>query len=154
MMLPSILGRNLFDDFMEDFTFPAFPEFSDVDKALYGKSARNLVKTDVKESDSGYEVEIDLPGFDKDEVKVSLENGYLSVSAKKDVNKDEKDEKSGRYIRKERYTGSCERSFYVGSDITDQDIKGEFKQGILKLTIPKKEAKPAVENRKYIAIDG
>lgn len=154
MMLPSILGRNLFDDFMEDFTFPTFPSFSDVDKAIYGNNAKNLMKTDVKETDSGYEVEIDLPGFEKDEVAVSLEKGYLSILAKKDVNKDEKDEKSGRYIRKERYTGSCERSFFVGEDVTENDIRGEFKQGILKLTIPKKEAKPAVDSRKYIAIDG
>ena len=140
MMMPSIFRENLFDDFMDGFTFPAF---SDIDKALYGKHARNLMKTDVKETDTGYEVDIDLPGFKKEE-----------VNASKRLDKDEKDKKTGTYIRKERYSGSCQRSFYVGDDITENDIKGSFKHGILKLTIPKKEAEPAVETKKYIAIEG
>ena len=90
---------------------------------------------------------MDLPGFTKDEIKVSLENGYMTISAAKGLDKDEQDKKSGRYIRKERYAGSCERSFYVGEDITEEDIKGEFKHGILKLFVPKKEAKPAESRR-------
>ena len=151
MMMPSIFGENLFDDFMNDFAFPAFPN---VDKELYGKHAKNLMKTDVKDTKEGYKVDIDLPGFTKDEIKVSLENGYMTISAAKGLDKDEQDKKSGRYIRKERYAGSCERSFYVGEDITEEDIKGEFKHGILKLFVPKKEAKPAVEQKKYVSIEG
>ena len=150
MMMPSIFRENLFDDFMNDFAFPAFPN---VDKELYGKHAKNLMKTDVKDTKEGYKVDIDLPGFTKDEIKVSLENGYMTISAAKGLDKDEQDKKSGRYIRKERYAGSCERSFYVGEDITEEDIKGEFKHGILKLFVPKKEAKPAVEQKKYISIE-
>ena len=151
MMMPSIFRENLFDDFMNDFAFPAFPN---VDKELYGKHAKNLMKTDVKDTKEGYKVDIDLPGFTKDEIKVSLENGYMTISAAKGLDKDEQDKKSGRYIRKERYAGSCERSFYVGEDITEEDIKGEFKHGILKLFVPKKEAKPAVEQKKYVSIEG
>ena len=150
MMMPSILGENLFDDFMNDFRFPAFP---DVDKELYGKHAKNLMKTDVKETEKGYEVDMDLPGFKKDEIKVSLDNGYLTVSAAKGLDKDEQEKKSGKYIRRERYAGACERSFYVGENVTEADIKGEFKHGILKLFVPKKD-KPAVEEKKYIAIEG
>ena len=107
-----------------------------------------------KETEGGYELEMDLPGFTKDEIKVSLENGYMTISAAKGLDKDEQDKKTGRYIRKERYAGSCERSFYVGEDITEEDIKGEFKHGILKLFVPKKEAKPAVEQKKYVSIEG
>lgn len=151
MMMPSIFRESLFDDLMEGFAFPAFP---DIDKALYGKHARNLMKTDVKETDAGYEVDIDLPGFKKEDVHASLENGYLTISATKGLDKDEKDKKTGTYIRKERYSGSCQRSFYVGNDITEDDIKGAFKHGILKLTIPKKEINPAVETKRYIAIEG
>ena len=112
------------------------------------------MKTDIKEQDNGYELVIDLPGFKKDEVSASLENGYLTISAAKGLDEEDKDKKSGKYIRKERYSGACSRSFYVGDAITEEDIKGEFKHGILKLFVPKKEAKPAVENHKYIAIEG
>ena len=112
------------------------------------------MKTDIKETDEGYELEIDLPGFTKDEVKVSLDNGYMTVSAAKGLDKDEQEKKSGKYIRRERYAGACERSFYVGDEITEEDVKGEFKHGMLKLFIPKKEAKPAVEQKKYISIEG
>ena len=120
----------------------------------HASHAKNLMKTDIKETEGGYELEMDLPGFTKDEIKVSLENGYMTISAAKGLDKDEQDKKSGRYIRKERYAGSCERSFYVGEDITEEDIKGEFKHGILKLFVPKKEAKPAVEQKKYVSIEG
>ena len=154
MMLPSIFGESLFDDFMEDFTFPAFPSLSHMDKTLYGKNAKNLMKTDVKETETGYELDIDLPGFQKEEVKASLENGYLTIHAAKGMEKEEQEKETGRYIRRERYSGSCERSFYVGTDITEEDIKGEFQHGILKLMIPKKEAKPMVEEKKYITIEG
>ena len=152
MMMPSIFGENLFDDFMNDFTDDfAFPAFADAGKELYGKHAKNLMKTDVKDTENGYEVDIDLPGFKKEEVKVSLENGYLTVSAEKETAKDQKEKNSERYICKERYTGACERSFYVGEDLAQEDIKAEFKHGVLKLFIPKK---PTVEQNRYIPIEG
>ena len=154
MLMPSIFGEDLFDNFMKDFPFFDDNTESNVEKKLYGRRGNNLMKTDIKESEGGYELEMDLPGFTKDEIKVSLENGYMTISAAKGLDKDEQDKKSGRYIRKERYAGSCERSFYVGEDITEEDIKGEFKHGILKLFVPKKEAKPAVEQKKYVSIEG
>ena len=154
MLMPSIFGEDLFDNFMKDFPFFDDNTESNVEKKLYGRRGKNLMKTDIKETEGGYELEMDLPGFTKDEIKVSLENGYMTISAAKGLDKDEQDKKSGRYIRKERYAGSCERSFYVGEDITEEDIKGEFKHGILKLFVPKKEAKAAVSERKFIAIEG
>ena len=146
MLMPSIFGENLFNDDWMDFGFP------EVDKALYGKHAYNVMKTDVKESDTGYEVDIDLPGFKKDEINAQLDNGYLTISAAKGLDKDEKDKK-GKYIRKERYAGAMSRSFYVGEGVTQEDIKAKYEDGILRLSVPKKEAK-AVENKKYIAIEG
>ena len=154
MLMPSIFGEDLFDNFMKDFPFFDDNTESNVEKKLYGRRGKNLMKTDIKETEGGYELEMDLPGFTKDEIKVSLENGYMTISAAKGLDKDEQDKKSGRYIRKERYAGSCERSFYVGEDITEEDIKGVFKHGILKLFVPKKEAKPAVEQKKYVSIEG
>ena len=152
MLMPSIFGENLFDDF---FGFPFYDDNADkmVETKLYGRHAQNLMKTDIKETDAGYELEIDLPGFTKDEVSAELNNGYLTVSAAKGLDQDEQEKDTGRYIRRERYAGSCQRSFYVGDDVTEEDIKGEFKHGILKLFVPKKEAKPAVEQKKYIAIE-
>ena len=154
MLMPSIFGEDLFDNFMNDFSFYNDAPFENVEKKLYGHHAKNVMKTDIKEMDEGYELEIDLPGFTKDEVKVSLDNGYMTVSAAKGLDKDEQEKKSGKYIRRERYAGACERSFYVGDEITEEDVKGEFKHGMLKLFIPKKEAKPAVEQKKYISIEG
>ena len=145
MLMPSIFGENVFDDWM-DFSFP------DIDKKLYGKHAKNVMKTDIREMDDSYEVVIDLPGFKKDEIEVQLENGYLTISAAKGLDKDETD-KQGKYLRKERYAGSMSRSFYVGEDITEEDIHGKFETGILKLDIPKVEAKK-VEQKKHIAIEG
>ena len=148
MLMPSIFGESLFDDFdnLMNFSFP------DVDKTLYGKHAKNMMKTDVKEKDNGYEVAIDLPGFKKDELHLELNDGYLTISAEKGLDKDEKD-KNDKYIRRERYAGACERSFYVGEDVTQEDIKGEYKHGILKLFVPKKEAKPVSNDPKYITIE-
>ena len=154
MLMPRIFGEDLFDNFMNDFSFYNDAPFENVEKKLYGHHAKNVMKTDIKETDEGYELEIDLPGFAKDEVKVSLDNGYMTVSAAKGLDKDEQEKKSGKYIRRERYAGACERSFYVGDEITEEDVKGEFKHGMLKLFIPKKEAKPAVEQKKYISIEG
>ena len=154
MLMPSIFGEDLFDDFMRDFPFYDDRSTQNLEKKLYGRHAKNLMKTDIRESDSGYELEIDLPGFKKEEIKAVLENGYLTISAARGLDKDEQEKKTGKYIRRERYAGSCERSFYVGEDLTEADIKGEFKHGILTLSIPKKEAKPAVEEKKYISIEG
>ena len=94
MLMPSIFGENLFNNDWMDFSFP------DVDKVLYGKHAKNVMKTDVKETDISYEVDIDLPGFKKDEIEAKLENGYLTISAAKGLDKEEKDKKDGKYIRK------------------------------------------------------
>ena len=149
MLLPAIFGENLFDDFMDD-NFER--NFFGSRNPLYGKHSKNLMKTDVKETDNGYELDIDLPGFKKDEITAHLEDGYLTVSAAKGVDKDEKD-KEGRYIRRERYSGSMTRSFYVGNAVTEQDIKAKYEDGILSLSIPKKDQK-AVEAKKYIAIEG
>ena len=154
MLMPSIFGEIYLITLWKDFPFFDDNTESNVEKKLYGRRGKNLMKTDIKETEGGYELEMDLPGFTKDEIKVSLENGYMTISAAKGLDKDEQDKKSGRYIRKERYAGSCERSFYVGEDITEEDIKGEFKHGILKLFVPKKEAKPAVEQKKYVSIEG
>ena len=155
MMMPSIFGENLFDDWM-DFPFSRSlwdnEEKNPLSEKLYGKHARNMMKTDIKETENGYEVDIDLPGFKKDELNLHLENGYLTVSAAKGLDKDEEDKKD-HYIRKERYAGSMSRSFYVGDGITEDDIKAKYENGILKLSIPKKEAK-AVEQKKHIAIEG
>jgi len=152
MMMPRIFGENLFDDFMNDFVFPDFTDSANIEKALYGKHAKNLMKTDVKDTENGYEVDIDLPGFKKDEISIELENGYLTVSAAKGLDKDEEDKK-GKYIRKERYAGAMQRSFYVGENLTQEDIKAKYENGILRLSVPKKEAKP-VETKKTIAIEG
>ncbi len=148
MLLPSIFGESLLDDFMD---FPRM-EFPDVDRRLYGKHASQLMKTDVHEHETGYEVDIDLPGFKKDEIGLTLENGYLTVSAAKGLDEDEKD-KHGKLIRQERYAGSMQRSFYVGEHLTEEDIKAKFEDGVLKLQIPKKEEPKAPEKR-MIAIEG
>ena len=150
MMMPSIFGENLFDDFMNDFTFPKFP---DVEKELYGKHAKNLMKTDVKDTKEGYEVDIDLPGFKKDEIQMELKEGVLTVSAVKGLDKDE-EKKDGTYIRKERYAGSMSRSFYVGKHVTEEDIHPKYENGILSFSVPKEEAKPVEENKHYISIEG
>ena len=151
MLMPSIFGEDLFDSFMKEFPFYDNRDMKKAERKLYGHRGKNLMKTDIKETEAGFELEMDLPGFRKEEIKASVENGYLTVSASKGLNEEEKE--SGNYIRRERYAGSCERTFFVGEDITQEDIKGEFKHGILKLFIPKKEAKPAVEEKKYITIE-
>ena len=148
MLVPSIFGESLFDDFMD---FPFEREFFRR-TPVYGKTEKNIMKTDVKETDNAYELDIDLPGYKKDEVTAKLENGYLTISAEKGLDKDE--DKEGRYIRRERFSGSCRRTFYVGENVEQSDIKASFKHGILRLTIPKKEEKPEVEENNYISIEG
>ncbi len=143
MLIPSIFGENLFDDWM-DFSFPSF------DRDFYGNSSRSVMKTDVKETDKGYELDIELPGYQKEDVKAQLKDGYLTVQAVKNVNNDTKNEE-GAYIRRERYAGTMSRSFYVGDNVTEADIQAKFENGVLKLAVPKKEAKKVEEN-KYITI--
>lgn len=148
MYMPSIFGESLFDDmFPFDDSF-----FTSKKNPLYGKNASRVMKTDIKENEGSYELDIDLPGFKKDEISIELENGYLTVSAAKGLDKDEEDKK-GKYIRKERYAGAMQRSFYVGENLTQEDIKAKYENGILRLSVPKKEAKP-VETKKTIAIEG
>ena len=136
MLVPSIFANSVFDDFFD------FPYVNDkkTERKLYGHNAANLMKTDIQEYDDGYQLEIDLPGFKKDEVHAELKDGYL-------------DKKTGKYLRRERYAGSCQRSFYVGRDITEEDIKAQFQHGMLTLFVPKKEAKPVVEEKKHITIE-
>ena len=148
-MLPSIFRDNLFDDM---FDFDDFDkEFNRMMRPLYGKHAQNMMKTDVRETDNSYELDIDLPGFKKDEIKVELDNGYLSISAAKGLDKDE-EKKDGKYIRRERYAGRMNRTFYVGSQLTQQDIQAKFEDGILKISVPKKDVQQ-IEQNKYIAIE-
>lgn len=149
MMMPSIFGENLFDEMMN---FPWEDEFFGKKNPLYGKHSKNMMKTDVKENEGGFEVAIDLPGFKKDEISAELKDGYLTINAEKGLDKDEEDKK-GNFIRRERYYGSCSRSFYVGNAIREEDIKAKFEDGLLKLNIPKKDAK-AIESQKRIAIEG
>ena len=139
MLMPSIFGENLFDDWM---SFP-FRNFN----------TNSLMKTDIRETDGSFELDIDMPGFNKEDLKAELKEGYLTISASTNKDNGEKDE-NGKYIRRERYVGSCSRSFYVGEEIKQDDIKAKFENGILKISVPKKEAQPMVEEDKHIAIDG
>ena len=150
MLMPSIFGENLFDD--DWMNFPFNDEFWGKKNPLYGKHAQNMMKTDIRETDGSYELDVDLPGFKKDEINVQLDNGYLTISAAKGLDKDEQDKK-GKYIRKERYAGAMQRSFYVGDVVAQEDVKAKFEDGILKLSLPKKNAK-AVEANNSIAIEG
>ena len=147
-MLPSIFSENLFDDFFGD-DWMRFPVWSGRDP-LYGKHAKNLMKTDVRETEHTYEVDVDLPGFKKDEIKLDLKDGYLTISAAKGLDKDEKD-KEGKYIRQERYAGACSRSFYVG-DVETKDVSARYEDGILKISLPK-EAKKELPASSAIAIE-
>ena len=143
MLVPSIFNGNLFDDFM-DFSFP------DIDRELYGKRAQNIMKTDVKELDNGYEVMVDLPGFNKEDIHLELTDGNLTISAVKSLDKE--NESKGNYIRRERVVGNMQRSFYVGKALTEEDIHAKYENGILTLDIPKKDARKVPE-KKYISID-
>ena len=141
MLMPSIFGENLFDSFFNDF---ARVEKTEVPK---------IMKTDIKENDMGFELDIELPGCSKEDVSAELKDGYLTIAGKTSTSNDEKDD-SGRFIRRERYQGSCSRSFFVGEELEQEDIKAKFENGILKVFVPKKEPKPAVETRKMIQIEG
>ena len=148
MLMPSIFGESLFDDWFDDFD----RQMQHMDRRLYGRNANREMKTDVREKEDGYEIDMDLPGFKKDQVELTLENGYLTVTANKGFDKDEKDTK-GRMIRQERYAGSMQRSFYVGDNMTEEDVKAHFEDGVLHLNLPKKDARKVPE-KKTICIEG
>ena len=141
-MLPTVFGENLFDDFFDD-SFGMMNARS----PLYGKHARNLMKTDIRETDDAkaYRFAVELPGFKKDEISLDLQDGYLTISAEKGLDKDEEDKK-GRILRQERYAGACSRSFYVGEDVEAGEVAAKFENGILQLSIPKKEHKQLPQN--------
>ena len=147
MLMTNFLGENLFDEFFGDFTRPER-------RAVKCTSpATSVMRTDVKENDEGYELHIDLPGYKKEDVKAELKDGNLTISASRNAENDEKDD-NGKYIRRERFYGNCSRSVYVGDVVDQTDIKAKFEDGILKVFVPKKEAKPEVEESRYIAIEG
>lgn len=148
-MVPSIFGENLFDEWLG---FPFCGSFFNGNSPLYSKNEKNLMKTDVRETDATYELDIDLPGFKKEELQARIEDGYLTISASKGLDKDET-QQDGSYIRRERYVGQCSRSFYIGEAVTQDEIKAKFEDGILRLSIPKKDQKQ-IEQKKYIAIEG
>ena len=141
-MLPSIFGENMFDDFFSDPFGMMVPQTRD---ALYGKHAKNLMKTDIRETEDSYEQDVDLPGFKKDEVSIDRKDGYLTISAAKGLDKDETDKK-GKYIRQERYAGACSRSFYVGKGVEPEEIGAKFENGILEISVPKETKKPEVKS--------
>ena len=150
MLMPSIFGENLFDDDWMNFGFN--DNFWGKKNPLYGKHAQNMMKTDVREKDDSYELDVDLPGFKKDEIKVQLKDGYLTLSAAKGLDKDQQD-KQGNYIRRERYAGAMSISFFVGEDVAQEDIHAKYEDGILRLSVPKKAPKK-IENTGYISIEG
>ncbi|MCI5884514.1 MAG: Hsp20/alpha crystallin family protein [Clostridiales bacterium] len=141
MLMPSIFGENLFDSFFNDF-------------AKVGRTeVPKVMKTDIREDEKGFELDIELPGCRREDVSAELKDGYLTIAGKTSSSSDEKDD-SGRFIRRERYQGSCSRSFFVGDELEQEDIKAKFENGILKVFVPKKEPKPQVETRKMIQIEG
>ena len=148
--LPAVFGENLMDVF-NDFDRDFFRGFGRPEHMLYGKNASRMMKTDVKETEEGYELDVDLPGFKKEEIRLDLENGYLTISTQKSL--ENKEEKKGRVLRQERYAGTMSRSFYVGDRITEEDIKAKYENGVLSLAIPKKEAQKVPE-KKTIMIEG
>lgn len=150
MMMPSIFRRSIFDDFMSN---PIDSMFSLNRDLIFGDRSSNLLKTDVKEKDGNYEFDIDLPGYQKEDVTAKLEDGYLTILASRNESNDEKD-KDGNYIRRERYTGQCQRSFFVGKGVKQEDVKAKFENGILHLIVPKIDAKNMIESEKRIEIEG
>ena len=152
MLMPSIFGENLFDDL---FDFPFYDDRNEqkAEKKLYGRHARNLMKTDIKDVDGNYELSIDLPGFHKEDVKIQLKDGYLNIQAARTENKDEKDN-NGKFIHRERYSGQCSRTFYVGKELEHEDIHAKYDNGVLTVTFPKEAKKKVPEEKKFISIEG
>ena len=139
MMIPARRNGNGLDIFDEVFADPFF-----------GEKENKIMKTDLKEKDGKYMLEIDVPGYDKEDIKIELQDGYLTVSAEKN---EEKEDKHAKYLKRERFTGMCSRSYYVGDNLKEEDIKANFKNGILQLTFPKEVARKEDEETKYITID-
>ncbi len=164
MYLPAIFGESLMDDWMDDFDKGFMTFDRDFEKEfnrgfgkknpLFGKHAANLMKTDVRENEKSYDVNIDIPGFKKDEINLSLEDGFLTITAAKGLDKEESEKESGRIIRRERYSGTLSRSFYVGENITENDVKAKLEHGVLKLEIPKKDPAASLPQRHTIMIEG
>ena len=148
MLTPSIFEENFIDDL---FGFP-MKEFDDMERKLYGRKANRMMKTDIREKDDNYEVSVDLPGFKKEEITVELDNGYLTISAAKGLDKDEN--KKGKLIRQERYAGSMTRSFYIGDNVEKGDIEATYRHGVLTLTVPKKALEKKIPEKNLIAIEG
>ncbi len=143
MLMPSIFTHDLMNDFFDDFTKPV----------AYTGRTQQMMRTDVSENEDGFKLEMELPGYSKDDIKAELNDGYLTISANTETSNEEKDE-NGNFLRRERYTGSCSRSFYVGEEIEQEDIKARYADGVLTLEIPKKEKKPEVEEKRFISIEG
>ena len=149
MLFPTVYGENLFVDLDNMFGL-TFYEGEARRDPLFGKNASRIMKTDIRETDTSYELDVDLPGFKKEDIQAHLKDGYLTITAQKGLERDQKEEKTGRYIRRERYSGSCSRSFYVGEHIREEDIDAKFENGILQISVPKKA--PEVPVQKQIAI--
>ena len=146
MLFPTVYGENLFDDLDNMLGLTAFDENRKHDP-LFGKNASRIMKTDIRETDTSFELDIDLPGFKKEDIQAHLKDGYLTISAQKGLERDQKEEKTGRYIRRERYSGSCSRSFYVGENVTEEDIQAKFENGILQISVPKKAPQVPVQKK-------
>ncbi len=148
MFAPSIFNNhltNVFDDFFDDsFWNTTVPS---------ARTSMNAMKTDIRELENSYEIDMELPGYTKENVQAELKNGYLTVSAQHTDSTEEKDSQ-GKYLRRERYYGNYQRSFYVGDNVTEEDIKAKFTDGILSITVPKQENKPKEESKKLISIEG
>ena len=145
MLVPSIFNDNFVDNFFDDmFRVPGFTSGS--------RSVSNVMKTDIQDLGENYQLDIELPGFAKEDIHAELSGGYLTITAQKSSENEEKDE-DGKYIRRERYSGSCRRSFHIGDNLKEEDIRASFENGMLKLVFPKEEQRKAVEEKKYIAIE-
>lgn len=152
MMVPMRRNRNLLSELMTD-PFDAFFNAASAPMQAMQKMSPTLMRTDIKENDGGYELTIDLPGFKKDDVQAELKDGYLTINAQTQGESEDKDEQ-GTYVRKERFSGKCSRTFYVGDDVEEDDIKAKFEDGVLKIAVPKKQEQPKLEEKKTIAIEG
>lgn len=155
-MMPSILGENLFEDWMDTPFRHFYKTMPNSVSDGFNKDTKSLMNTDIKENEDNYTLDMELPGFTKSDINASLMDGYLTIEAKRTEgsnNNDEQDKK-GNYIRKERFYGSCKRSFYIGEAVSKDDINAKFENGVLSLIIPKKDFKEAVEKNNYIAIEG
>ena len=145
--LPAVFGENMMDLF-DDFDRDLFRGFGRPEHMLYGKNAPRMMKTDVKETDEGYELAVDLPGFKKEEIRLDLNNGYLTISTEKSL--ENKEEKHGKMLRQERYSGTMQRSFYVGENLTEEDVKAKYEDGVLTVCLPRKEAQKVQEKKQIL----